>query len=56
MPEAGAWMAKAAFMSRPRRASRHIVANILVTLELVRTAAGWRFLERRGSLDFRPRE
>jgi hypothetical protein len=84
-----------AFRNRPRRASRHIVANVLVTLEsesraqatsqillftgsaaedggmplqssaspligsyqdtLLRTAAGWRFLERRGSLDFRPR-
>ena len=83
----------AAFRSRPPRASRHIVANILVTLEgdarahassqillftgsaaedarppvqstappllgtfadvLVKTAAGWRFAERRGSLDFR---
>jgi hypothetical protein len=84
-----------ALRSRPRRISRHIVANILVSLEsarraratsqvllylgtaaddgglpqlsagspliggfedtLVHTAAGWRFLERRGSLDFRPR-
>lgn len=84
-----------AFRSRPPRASRHIVANILVTLEgdaralatsqillytgsaaedgglpvlsapspligswedtLVMTTAGWRFFERRGSLDFRPR-
>jgi ketosteroid isomerase-like protein len=83
----------AALRSRPRRVSRHIVANILVTLEneaaarassqlllytgtaaddgglpvqstapplvgtyadiLVKTAAGWRFTERRGSLDFR---
>lgn len=83
----------AAFRSRPRRASRHIVANVLVTLEgdararassqillftgsaaddggpplqsgappligsyndtLVKTAEGWRFAERRGSLDFR---
>jgi ketosteroid isomerase-like protein len=83
----------AAFRSRPRRASRHVVANILVTLEgdararassqillftgtvaaagdlpllsasppligsyadtLVRSAQGWRFAERRGSLDFR---
>jgi ketosteroid isomerase-like protein len=83
----------AAFKSRPRRASRHIVANILVALEgdgharatsqillftgsaaddgglplqsaappligtyadiLAKTAAGWRFAERRGSLDFR---
>lgn len=85
----------AAFRSRPHRASRHVVANILVTLEgedraraasqillftgtaaedgglpllaaaapligsyedtLVRTASGWRFSERRGSLDFRAR-
>ena len=84
----------AAFRARPRRVSRHVVANILVTLEsaahaqassqillftgsaaedgglpvpsgappvlgtyadvLVKTAAGWRFTERRGSLDFRP--
>lgn len=85
----------AAFQSRPPRATRHIVANILVTLEgadrasatsnillfsgttssnaselplqapappwvgsyhdkLVRTPQGWRFSERRGSLDFRP--
>lgn len=83
----------AGFRSRPRRASRHLVANILVTLEdeqrarassqillftgsaagdggppvqstapplvgsyadvLVKTAGGWRFAERRGSLDFR---
>jgi hypothetical protein len=83
----------AAFRSRPRRASRHLVANILVTLEsaeraqassqillftgsaaddgglpiqsgappllgtyadvLVKTASGWHFAERRGSLDFR---
>ena len=83
----------AAFRSRPRRASRHIVANVLVTLEgetraratsqillftgsaaadgglpvlagaaplvgtyedtLVKTADGWRFAVRRGSLDFR---
>ena len=83
----------AAFRARPRRASRHVVVNILVTLEgetgarassqillytgsaaddgglpllntapligtfqdtLVKTADGWRFSERRGSLDFRP--
>ncbi len=83
----------AAFEARPRRASRHIVANILVTLDgelraraasqvllytgtaaadggppqltagppligsfadtLAKTAEGWRFTERRGSLDFR---
>jgi ketosteroid isomerase-like protein len=82
----------AAFRSRPLRATRHIVANVLVTLEsetnaratsqillftgssageglplqsaspplvgsyrdrLTRTDDGWRFLERRGSLDFR---
>jgi hypothetical protein len=83
----------AAFRSRPRRVSRHIVANVLVTLEgeayarassqillymgrvaedgglpilsaappligsyedtLVKSAEGWRFAERRGSLDFR---
>jgi hypothetical protein len=83
----------AGFRSRPRRASRHVVANVLVTLEgdararassqlllftgsvaadgglpivsaaapligsyddtLVKTAAGWRFAERRGRLDFR---
>jgi ketosteroid isomerase-like protein len=82
----------AAFRSRPLRATRHIVANVLVTLEsetearatsqillftstsageglpvrsaapplvgsyrdrLTRTNDGWRFLERRGSLDFR---
>jgi SnoaL-like domain len=83
----------AAFRARPRRASRHIVANVLVTLEgdararassqillfignvpadgglpllsstapligsyadtLVKTGHGWRFTERRGSLDFR---
>ncbi len=82
-----------AFRSRPRRISRHIVANVLVTLEggtrarassqillftgtaseggslpvqspapplvgtyadiLVRSGSGWRFQERRGSLDFR---
>ena len=84
----------AAFRSRPRRISRHVVANILVTLAgadraqassqillftgsaaddgglpvqgsappllgtyadaLVKTATGWRFTERCGSLDFRP--
>jgi ketosteroid isomerase-like protein len=82
----------AAFRSRPLRATRHIVANVLVTLEsetdaratsqillftgasaggglpvqsatpplvgsyrdrLTRTDHGWRFTERRGSLDFR---
>jgi len=83
----------AAFRSRPRRAARHIVANVLVTLEsdararassqillftgraaddggppiqsaappligsyddtLVKSPEGWRFAERRGSLDFR---
>jgi ketosteroid isomerase-like protein len=82
----------AAFRSRPLRATRHIVANVLVTLDsesearatsqillftgalageglpvqsaapplvgsyrdrLTRTHDGWRFLERRGSLDFR---
>ena len=85
----------AAFQARPRRASRHVVANVLVTLDgeerarassqillytgtaaddggppilsasplvgtwedtLVKTPEGWRFAERRGSLDFRPRE
>jgi hypothetical protein len=85
----------ASFRSRTPRASRHVVANILVTLEgetlarassqillfngaaaddgglpiqsaappligtyedtLARTEAGWRFTERRGRLDFRPR-
>ncbi len=83
----------ASFKARPRRISRHIVVNILITLDddthatatsqlllytgkshadgglpeqagppligsyvdqLVRVADGWRFLERRGSLDFRP--
>jgi ketosteroid isomerase-like protein len=83
----------AAFRARPRRASRHIVANVLITLEgetcaratsqillftgsaaadgglpvlagaaplvgtyedtLVKSADGWRFAVRRGSLDFR---
>lgn len=83
----------AAFKARPRRASRHIVANILITLDgelraraasqillytgsaaedgglpnlstgppligsfddtLAKTAQGWRFSVRRGSLDFR---
>jgi len=82
----------AAFRARPLRATRHIVANVLVTLEgetdaratsqillftgtsaseglpvqhatpplvgsyrdrLTRTDRGWRFVERRGSLDFR---
>lgn len=85
-----------AFEARPRRHARHIVANVLVTLQapdqaratsqillfnaaaaadgglpiqsaapplvgtyedrLTRTADGWRFVERRGSLDFRPPE
>jgi hypothetical protein len=80
------------FRARPPRAARHIVANVLVTLEghgragatsqillftgspsahgglpalsvaaplvgtyrdrLIRTGLGWRFVERRGSLDF----
>jgi ketosteroid isomerase-like protein len=83
----------AAFRARPRRVSRHIVANILVNISdarmatatsqillytarpqdgeglpavsgpplvgsysdiLTRTDEGWRFVERRGSLDFRP--
>jgi len=81
----------AAFRARPLRAARHIIANVLVTLNsdtearatsqillftgvsagdglpvqsamplvgtyrdrLMRTPHGWRFLERRGSLDFR---
>jgi SnoaL-like domain len=83
----------AAFLARPRRATRHIVANVLVSLEdkthasansqillyvgsfatdgglplppigapllgsfrdrLIKTDQGWRFTERRGSLDFR---
>lgn len=70
----------AAFNSRPPRASRHICANIRVTIKskdfatatsqillftghdapkvgsyvdaLVKTSEGWRFAERRGSLDF----
>jgi ketosteroid isomerase-like protein len=73
----------AAFRARPLRATRHIVANVLVTLDsetearassqillftgisdgggplvgtyrdrLTRTNSGWRFVERRGSLDF----
>lgn len=71
----------AAFMARPARASRHVVANIRVTVEtparaaassqillftgadqpplvgsyadaLVNQGDGWRFAERRGSLDF----
>ena len=72
----------AAFLSRPARKSRHIVANIRVDVaedggsaaaasqillflekgaaplvgsyadELVSTPAGWRFTQRRGSLDF----
>ncbi len=72
----------AAFRARPARRSRHIVANIRVSVDgdtataasqillftaagqpplvgtyadrLVRTAKGWRFVERRGSLDFPP--
>jgi SnoaL-like domain len=72
----------AAFRARPARSSRHIVANVLVTLDgetdarassqillytqsatpplvgtyhdrLINTAHGWRFLERRASMDFR---
>jgi ketosteroid isomerase-like protein len=82
----------ASFKARPPRVTRHIVANILVTLDgearaaatsqillytgaaaadgppiassagplvgsyqdtLIRTVHGWRFVERRGSLDFR---
>ena len=82
----------AAFRARPLRATRHVVANVLVALEgetdaratsqillftgtsaseglpvqsaapplvgsyrdrLTRTDRGWRFVERRGSLDFR---
>jgi ketosteroid isomerase-like protein len=82
----------AAFRARPPRAARHIVANVLVTLDsgrdarassqillftgvaqaggppvqsatpplvgtyhdrLIRTEQGWRFVERRASLDFR---
>ena len=71
----------AAFVARPPRTTRHVCANIRVTLDgpdrahaesqillftgadqapmvgsyadqLVRTADGWRFAERRGSLDF----
>lgn len=82
------------FRNRPARAQRHVVANILVSVEsaeratarsvlvlymgdaaapgelpvqdakspligfyddiIVRTAEGWRFLERNGGLDFRP--
>lgn len=84
---------RAAFKARPRRDARHIVANILVTLDaptraratsqillftgapggdgelpiqsaspplvgtyedvLIRESSGWRFVERRGRLDFR---
>lgn len=73
----------AAFRARPPRTTRHICANIRVTLEddatariasqillftaadqaplvgsyadiCVKTADGWRFAERRGSLDFPP--
>jgi hypothetical protein len=72
----------AAFRARPARTSRHIVANVLVTLHsetearassqillytqsatpplvgtyhdrLIDTAHGWRFVERRASMDFR---
>ena len=83
----------AAFQARPRRATRHVVANVLVNVrdeahasassqillyvgslatdgglplppatppllgsfhdQLIRTELGWRFTERRGSLDFR---
>jgi hypothetical protein len=83
----------AAFQSRPRRATRHVVANVLVNVrddthasassqillyigsladdgglplppvtppllgsfhdQLIKTELGWRFTERRGSLDFR---
>jgi ketosteroid isomerase-like protein len=69
----------AAFKSRPARTTRHICANIRVTVDgdtatatsqillftgheapkvgsyadkFTRTANGWRFVERRGSLDF----
>jgi len=71
----------AAFIDRPQRQTRHICANIRVTIEeenaasissqillftsadqmplvgtytdkCVRTGEGWRFAERRGSLDF----
>ncbi|MBC2651190.1 nuclear transport factor 2 family protein [Novosphingobium flavum] len=71
----------AAFLARPPRTTRHICANIRITLDgsdharadsqillftgpdqaplvgtyadrLVHTADGWRFAERRGSLDF----
>lgn len=85
----------AGFKARPPRASRHFVANVLVTLDsdtqaratsqillftgaaaedgglpiqsaapplvgtfddlLIKTADGWRFTERRGKLDFRPK-
>ena len=72
----------AAFVGRPQRVARHIVANLRVTVadstatatsqillftapaapplvgtyhdRLVLTAAGWRFAERAGSLDFPP--
>jgi hypothetical protein len=72
----------AAFRARPARTLRHIVANVLVTLDsdsdarassqillftqsanpplvgsyhdrLIKTAHGWRFVERRASMDFR---
>jgi 3-phenylpropionate/cinnamic acid dioxygenase small subunit len=73
----------AAFRARPPRTSRHIIANVLVTLDsetearassqmllytqaqtppligtyqdrLIKNAQGWRFVERRASLDFAP--
>ena len=73
----------AAFRARPPRTSRHIIANVLVTLDsetdarvssqillytqaqapplvgtyhdrLLKTAHGWRFVERRASVDFAP--
>jgi 3-phenylpropionate/cinnamic acid dioxygenase small subunit len=72
----------AAFRARPARSARHIIANVLVTLEsatearassqillftgvaeaplvgtyhdrVILTAQGWRFVERRASMDFR---
>lgn len=75
---------RAAFRSRPKRDSRHICANIRVTLDgpdgafatsqillftatvapplvgsyrdiLRLTENGWRFVQRRGSLDFAPK-
>ena len=76
----GAGAILAAFQARPPRTTRHIVANVRVSVvgdeamassqillftaagqpplvgtyqdRLLRTAAGWRFVERRGSLDF----